>query len=96
MGFDTLVLVSGRLTEKAHPEQAYRLCLELQSLSREYPSERVNNSCQLANAEGTTQLKQIKSSLKNNRDLAPADRDLHPSQELPQEHRNIRGPRHFQ
>ena len=95
VGSDTLAWVSGRLAEKAHPEQAYRLCLGLLSLTREYPSERVNNSCRLANAEGLTRLKQIKSILKNNRDLVPADRDLHPSQELPQEHENIRGPRHF-
>lgn len=91
----TLAWVSGRLAEKTHPEQAYRLCLGLLSLTREYPSERVNNSCRLANGEGLTRLKQIKSILKNNRDLVPADRDLHPSQELPQEHENIRGPRHF-
>ncbi|AVL16943.1 Transposase for insertion sequences IS1326/IS1353 [Enterobacter hormaechei] len=95
VGSDTFTWVSERLAEKAHPEQAYRLCLGLLSLTREYPSERVNNSCRLANAEGLTRLKQIKSILKNNRDLVPADKDLHPSQELPQEHENIRGPRHF-
>lgn len=95
VGSDTCTWVSERLAEKAHPEQVYRLCLGLLSLTREYPSERVNNSCRLANAEGLTRLKQIKSILKNNRDLVPADKDLHPSQELPQEHENIRGPRHF-
>lgn len=95
VGPDTLTWISERLAEKAHPEQAYRLCLGLLGLTREYPSERVNNSCRLANAEGLTRLKQIKSILKNNRDLVPADSDLHPSQELPQEHENIRGPRHF-
>jgi hypothetical protein len=95
VGPDTLTWVSERLAEKAHPEQAYRLCLGLLSLTREYPSERVNNSCRLANTEGLNRLKQIKSILKNNRDLVPADGDLHPSQELPQEHENIRGPRHF-
>jgi len=95
VGSDTLKWISERLVEKAHPEQAYRLCLGLLSLTREYPSERVNKSCRLANAEGLTPLKQIKSILKNNRDLVPADGDLHPSQELPQEHENIRGPRHF-
>lgn len=95
VGSDTLKWISERLVEKAHPEQAYRLCLGLLSLTREYPSERVNKICRLANAEGLTRQKQIKSILKNNRDLVPADGDLHPSQELPQEHENIRGPRHF-
>ncbi|MBT0462907.1 Mu transposase domain-containing protein [Morganella morganii] len=95
VGPDTLTWISARLAEKAHPEQAYRLCLGLLSLTREYPSERVNNSCRLANTEGLIRLKQVKSILKNNRDLVPVDGDLHPSQELPQEHENIRGPRHF-
>ncbi|EGL7120382.1 hypothetical protein IMT85_004305 [Salmonella enterica] len=45
------------MTEKAHPEQAYRLCLGLLSLTREYPTERVNSSCRLANSEGLTRLK---------------------------------------
>ncbi|RAP69421.1 putative transposase, partial [Candidatus Erwinia dacicola] len=75
VGPDTLTWVSERLAEKAHLEQAYRLCLGLLSLTREYPSERVNNSCRLANTEGLNRLKQIKSILKNNRDLVPADGD---------------------
>ncbi|EIZ2110726.1 hypothetical protein MOQ95_005457 [Salmonella enterica] len=74
VGPDTLQWISDRLAEKAHPEQAYRLCLGLLSLTR---------------------LKQIKSILKTNRDLVPRDSDQHPSLELPQEHENIRGPRHF-
>lgn len=95
VGPDTLQWISDRLAEKAHPEQAYRLCLGLLSLTREYPAERVNGSCQLANSEGLNRLKQIKSILKTNRDLVPRDSDQHPSPELPQEHENIRGPRHF-
>ncbi|MHA0273248.1 IS21 family transposase [Enterobacter ludwigii] len=95
VGGDTLQWISDRLAEKAHPEQAYRLCLGLLNLTREYPSERVNNSCRLANREGLSRLKQIKSILRSNRDLVPPDSDSHPSQELPQEHENIRGPRHF-
>lgn len=86
---------SGVEPQKAHPEQAYRLCLGLLSLTREYPAERVNGSCRLANSEGLNRLKQIKSILKTNRDLVPRDSDQHPSPELPQEHENIRGPRHF-
>ncbi|RAP64215.1 putative iSPsy14 transposase [Candidatus Erwinia dacicola] len=65
VGPDTLTWISERLAEKAHLEQAYRLCLGLLSLTREYLSERVNNSCRLANTEGLNQLKQIKLNLKN-------------------------------
>ena len=41
--------VSERLAEKAHAEQAYRLCLGLLSSAREYPPSRVEACCQLAN-----------------------------------------------
>ena len=40
IGPSTLCWVSERLEEKAHAEQAYRLCLGLLSLSREYPPSR--------------------------------------------------------
>lgn len=95
VGVDTLQWVSDRLNEKRHPEQAYRVCLGLLNLTRTYPSERLNNSCRLANDEGLTRLKQIKSILSSNRDQLPRDSDAHASPELPQEHENIRGPHHF-
>ncbi|MGM7628890.1 IS21 family transposase, partial [Serratia marcescens] len=57
IGPSTLCWVSERLEEKAHAEQAYRLCLGLLSLSREYPPSRVEACCQLANREGLVRLK---------------------------------------
>ena len=95
VGPDVLKWVIDRLDERTHPEQAYRLCLGLLSLTREYPAERINSCCRLANSEGLTRLKQLKSVLKSNRDRVPSGSDIQPSQELPQEHENIRGPRHF-
>ncbi|MBS4698188.1 IS21 family transposase, partial [Aeromonas salmonicida] len=89
----TLCWVSERLEEKAHVEQAYRLCLGLLSLSREYPPSRVEACCQLANREGLVRLKQLKSVLASGRDQLPASPLSYP--ELPQEHENIRGPQSF-
>ena len=85
--------VSERLEEKAHPEQAYRLCLGLLNLSRSYPAERLNACCRLANREGLTRLKQLKSVLHSNRDQLPEQAGY--CLELPQEHENIRGPHSF-
>ena len=93
IGPDTLDWVSNRLQEKAHPEQAYRLCLGLLNLSREYPAIRLNASCRIANKEGMVRLKQIKSILRSNRDQLPEQLTL--ATELPQDHENIRGPRSF-
>ncbi|MFM4798528.1 IS21-like element ISAs29 family transposase, partial [Aeromonas caviae] len=93
IGPGTLCWVSERLAEKAHAEQAYRLCLGLLSLSREYPPSRVEACCQLANREGLVRLKQLKPVLTSGRDQLPASPLSYP--ELPQEHENIRGPQSF-
>lgn len=82
IGPDTLRWVSDRLAEKAHPEQAYRLCLGLLNLTRSYPPERVNGCCQLANREGLNRLKQLKSVLASNRDQLPEQPSF--TLELPQ------------
>ena len=93
MGPDTLRWVTQRLEERDHPEQAYRLCLGLLNLSREYPASRVNASCRIANREGLNRLKQIKSILRSNRDQLPQTISL--TTELPQDHENIRGPQDY-
>ncbi|KAF1024197.1 MAG: hypothetical protein GAK37_03179 [Pseudomonas sp.] len=95
VGLDALQWVNDRLNNKPHREQAYRLCLGLLSLTRDYPTERVNNGCRLANRKGLTRLKHIKSILRSNRDQLPDESASFVSQELPQAHENIRGPRHF-
>lgn len=93
IGPDTLQWITQRLEEKAHPEQAYRLCLGLLNLSRQYPAQRLNAACRLANREGLTRLKQIRAVLKSNRDQLQPDLPL--TTELPQEHENLRGPKDF-
>lgn len=93
IGPDVLTWVSDQLSSKAHVEQAYRVCLGLLNLSREYPTQRLNAACKIANASGLTRLKQIKSILKSNRDQLPDQPGL--QIELPQDHKNIRGPKDY-
>lgn len=93
IGPDTLSWVSHRLAERDHPEQAYRVCLGLLSLSREYPAGRLDAACRLANQEGLARLKHIKAILKSNRDTLPDSSP--PNVELPQHHANIRGAKSF-
>ncbi len=93
IGPDTLVWVSGRMDEREHPEQAYRVCLGLLNLSKAYPAERLNASCRIANREGLDRLKHIKAILRSNRDKLPEQLPLHT--ELPQHHENIRGAKSF-
>lgn len=93
IGPEVLVWVDHQLTVKDHPEQAYRVCLGLLNLSRDYPVERLNAACRIANREGLLRLKQIKSILQSHRDQLPEQLDL--QTELPQDHENIRGPKNF-
>jgi hypothetical protein len=93
LGPEVLSWVTRRLEAKAHPEQAYRVCLGLLNLSREYPTQRLEAACKIANREGLVRLKQIKSVLKSQRDRLPEQNDVQVS--LPQDHSNIRGPHHF-
>jgi transposase len=93
IGPDVLLWVDTQLTTKDHPEQAYRVCLGLLNLSRQYPSERLNAACRIASKAGLFRLKQIKSILLSNRDRLPEQLSF--ETELPQDHENIRGPRNF-
>ncbi|MDT8452662.1 MAG: hypothetical protein RQ936_07970 [Gammaproteobacteria bacterium] len=92
-GAEVLVWVARQLEIKAHPEQAYRVCLGLLNLSRQYPAARLDAACKIANCESLLQLKQIKAILKSNRDKLPLQAEL--AVELPQDHENIRGPRNY-
>ena len=93
IGPETLRWVSARIESKAHPEQAYRVCLGLLNLSRSYPPHRLEAACRIANHAGLVRLKQIKSVLQSNRDQLPEPLEL--ETDLPQDHENIRGPHTF-
>ena len=93
VGPEVLVWVDAQLKSKAHPEQAYRVCLGLLNLSREYPAQRLDAACAIANQAGLARLKQVKSILTSNRDRLPAQLEL--QADLPQHHENIRGPRNY-
>jgi len=93
MGPDVKHWVTRQLDIKAHPEQAYRVCLGLLNLSKQYPVQRLNAACKIANKNDLLRLKQIKSILKSNRDQLPEQSGL--QIELPQSHDNVRGPNHF-
>ncbi len=85
--------VTRQLEIRTHPEQAYRVCLGLLNLSKQYPLARLEAACNIANNNDLLRLKQIKSILKSNRDQLPEQ--LNVAVELPQDHDNIRGPHHY-
>ena len=92
LGEEVYKWVDAQIESKDHPEQAYRVCLGLLSLSRKHP-QRLNDACRVANRNGLMRLSQIKEVLKNGMDRLP----LLEEEEfcLPQDHKNIRGPGAF-
>jgi hypothetical protein len=94
IGPEVLTWVKAQLQRKAHPEQAYRVCLGLLSLSRTYPAERLNQACAVANKASLFKLKNVKAILLSNRDQLPASVPVQLSL-LPQDHENIRGANSF-
>jgi len=94
VGDEVLLWVKTVLHQKQHQEQAYRVCLGLLNLSRNYPPERLNKACAIANKNSLHRLKHIKDILASNQDqLVPENKE--PGWLLPQSHENIRGPKSF-
>ncbi|MEE9423854.1 MAG: IS21 family transposase [Methylococcales bacterium] len=94
IGDEVLLWVKTVLKHRQHEEQAYRVCLGLLNLSRDYSAERLNKACAIANNNSLYRLKHIKDILLSNQDKLVTD-----SNEslplLPQSHENIRGPKSF-
>jgi len=94
LGDEVLLWVKTQLNSKQHEQQAYRVCLGLLNLSRQYPSSRLNKACAIANQKQLYRLKQVKSILQSNQDqLLGESKEQLPL--LPQAHENIRGPESF-
>jgi transposase len=94
LGDEVLLWVKTQLHQKQHEQQAYRVCLGLLNLSRQYPAPRLNQACAIANRNQLYRLKQIKSILQSNQDQL-IDESKEPLSLLPQSHENIRGPKSF-
>ena len=89
IGCSTEKIVARWLEQKKHPEQAYRACLGLLNLTKNYSAERLEAACLRALHIQAPRLKNIKSILKSNMDQLP----LPPQAELKtvDEHHNVRG-----
>ncbi len=94
LGDEVLIWVKTQINQKQHEQQAYRVCLGLLNLSRQYPSTRLNKACAIANQNQLYRLKQIKSILHSNQDQL-VDTSAEQMTLLPQSHENIRGPKSF-
>lgn len=88
--------------DRPHPEQGYRACLGLLSLSKKYSKERVNEACKRAAAVQSPNIRSISSILKKRLDSLPLEEfgvrasgvfKQHPANI---QHENIRGSDYYQ
>jgi len=90
IGVGTEQLVSQLLQAKKHPQQSYRVCLGLLSLTKKYSPKRLEAACQRALKTGITRLAAIRAILEKGLDTQPLpETTSDPLVNI--EHHNIRG-----
>jgi transposase len=100
MGDFTTHLVKHLLENRPHPEQGYRSCLGLLSLSKKYGNARLEKACCRAWRVGTKTRTSVKSILVHKLEESPLPNDLlstsdAPSNHLPDTHENLRGANYY-
>jgi transposase len=93
IGPSTRALVRHLLFRKPHPEQGYRSCLGLLSLSRRYGAERLEKASERALLLGAPTRRSVDSILKQGVDRLPVVEE-EAVRELPA-HENVRGPGYY-
>ena len=97
LGPDVLRFTRQLLDDKQHQEQAYRACLGLLNLEREYGQQRLNAACDRAIKTGGRRVDNVRSILKSGLDKVPIELPQESdSERVTRSHENIRGAGFFQ
>ena len=94
IGDDCYIWINARIEQATHFQQVSRLCIGVLSLSKTHSYAKVNMACRIANEQHIERLKPIKEILKHQCNL-DADNDKQLTLDLPQQHENVRGAKHF-
>ena len=91
IGFNTVILMESILDSKVHEEQAYRSCLGILSLTRQYTKEHIESACKYAYSHNITTRKNIKNIITSNiAKIGTVQPDF-----ISIEHANIRGSQYY-
>lgn len=93
IGPQTTKVVQELLNKRQHPEQGYRSCFGVLSLSKRYSDERLEAACLRANNIGAPFRKNIESILKNGLDKIDSKHQQAAPKTL--EHDNVRGAKYY-
>jgi transposase len=94
MGVFTAQAIARLLESRVHPAQAYRSCLGVLRLAKDFGEDRLERACQRAVSIQAISYKSIQSILKNGLDRLPPPDPPPPSPSFP--HDNLRGATYFQ
>ena len=94
IGARTETLVERLLHQRRHPQQAFRSCLGVLQLGRQFGTQRLEAACARALKHNAVSWKSLQSILKHGLDQQVSDERQH-AMELP-EHENVRGAAYYQ
>ena len=90
IGPHTGQLVQAILVSRRHPEQAFRSCLGILRLSKQYSSSQMETACQMARTDKELNYHGVKATLEHLPALPPSETPALPT------HENIRGNSYYQ
>jgi transposase len=90
---ETGTFVERLLESRPHPEHAYRACLGLRRLARQYGEERLSSACARALSIGSISYSSVKSILAEGLDRVPLSNAA--ASPPPPDHENLRGARYW-
>ena len=93
-GAATAQTVKTVMKNRSHPQQAFRSCMGIMSLGKEYSQERLEAACSRALAIGSPSYKSIQAILKKGLDRLPLQKEVQQTSFI--NHSNIRGPEYYQ
>ena len=93
IGVATGAVVEHILASRPHPEQGYRACLGLLSLSKRYGADRLEAAAQRAQTTGAMTYRSLHSILTRGLDQSPPD--AVETTHLPAAHDNVRGAAYY-
>jgi hypothetical protein len=96
IGPHTRDFVRGMLEARKHPEMAYRSCLGLLSLARQYAPERLEAACQRALALGALRQSSVREILQRGLDSQPLPEPEPEAAATLPVHENVRGAAYYQ
>ena len=94
-GNATAQVIEAILARQPHPEQGYRACLGVMSLSRRYGSARLEAASTRALATGAISYRSVKSILVTGLDQLALETTAEPALRLPATHAHVRGPEYY-